>query len=419
MATRRQFLKDVATGIVVAGSGAIVPAAADAVEKAGKLELKPTLGPAGLPAGTLESSLLDALPGKRPLIKRSFRPPNYETPIDYFAQEFQPNDAFFVRYHLANIPEIDPAAWKLEIGGDAVERPYTLDLATLQRDFEHVELAAVCLCSGNRRGLSEPHVAGVEWGHGAMGNARWTGVRLKDVLAKAGVKKEALEVVANGADVPVAEATPDFVKSLPVWKALDENTLIAWKMNGEPLPHLNGAPARLVVPGWTATYWMKHVVSIQVVSQPFKGFWMATAYRIPKGKFPVVDRFISQEGDTNTPITEMVTNSLITSPRDGQRVRPGQRVEVKGIAWDGGYGLRTVEVSTDGGRSWRTADLGQDLGRFSFRQWSFPWKADGKGPQPVLAKATNRIGGSQAFELVFNPAGYHNNVVSKVTVVVG
>ncbi len=418
MATRRQFLKDVATGIVGAGAGAIAPAAR-AVERAARLDEKPALGPAGLPAGTLEASLLDALPGKQPLIKRSYRPPNYESPLDAFDQAFTGNDRFFVRYHLANIPEIDPAEWKLEIGGESVERPYALTLAALQKDFEQVELPAVCMCSGNRRGLSEPHVAGVEWGHGAMGNARWTGVRLKDVLAKAGVKKEALEVVANGADVPVAEATPDFVKSMPIWKALDENTLIAWKMNGQPLPHLNGAPARLVVPGWTATYWMKHVVSIQVVSQPFKGFWMATAYRIPKGKFPVVDRFVSQEGETNTPITEMVTNSLITSPRDGQRVRAGQRVEVKGIAWDGGYGIRTVEVSGDGGRSWRTADLGPDLGRFSFRQWSLPWKAEGKGPRAVLAKATNRIGASQAFELVFNPAGYHNNVVSKVTVLVG
>ncbi len=418
MATRRQFLRDVATGIVVAGAGVVVPARA--AEKLGeKPVVKPTLGPAGLPSGTLEESLLDALPGKQPLVKRTFRPPNYETPVEYFDQAFTANDRFFVRYHLSNIPEIAPAEWKLEISGDAVERPYTLTLESLQRDFEHVELAAVCLCSGNRRGLSEPHVAGVEWGHGAMGNAMWTGVRLKDVLAKAGVKKEALEVVANGADAPVVETTPDFVKSLPIWKALDENTLVAWKMNGEPLPHLNGAPARLVVPGWTATYWMKHVVSLQVVSQPFKGFWMATAYRIPKGKFPLVDRFTSQESDTNMPITEMVTNSLITSPRDGQKVRPGQRVEVKGIAWDAGYGIRTVEVSTDSGRTWRTAELGQDHGRFSFRQWSFPFKAEGKGPQAVLAKATNRIGASQAFELVFNPAGYHNNVVSKVTILVG
>jgi hypothetical protein len=156
-----------------------------------------------------------------------------------------------------------------------------------------------------------------------------------------------------------------------------------------------------------------------VVSQPFKGFWMAPAYRIPKGKFPLVDRFLSQETDVNTPITEMVTNSLITNLRDGQKVRVGDRVEVKGLAWDGGYGVRTVEVSTDEGRSWRTAELGQDLGRFSFRTFVHAFQAERKGPQVVLAKATNRIGGSQTFELVFNPAGYHNNIVSKVTLEVG
>jgi DMSO/TMAO reductase YedYZ molybdopterin-dependent catalytic subunit len=401
----------VASGAAVVGAASLVPAAALA---AGKV-----MEPAGLPSGTLEYSMLHALPGKKPLVKRTFRPPNYETPLEYFGQVFTPNDAFFVRWHVANIPTVAAADWKLEISGDAVEKPYRLTLDELKSGSEQVEIAAVCLCSGNRRGLSDPHVSGVQWGHGAMGNAKWKGVRLRDVLQKAGVKKEAVEVVANGADAGVLPATPDFVKSIPAWKALDENTLLAWEMNGEPLPHWNGAPVRLVVPGWTATYWMKQVVSLQAVSQPFKGFWMNPAYRIPKGKFPVVDRFLTQETDANTPITEMVVNSLITSPAQGHKVRLGQRVEVKGIAWDGGFGIRTVEVSPDGGRTWRTAELGEDHGRFSFRQWSLPLAADRKGVHEVLAKATNRIGASQAFELVFNPAGYHNNIVSHVTIQVG
>jgi len=412
MGTRRQFLKDLAGGAALIGSGALLPSPARAAQGT-------SVGPAALPAGTLETSFLEALPGKRPLIKRTYRPPNFETPLEVFDQIFTPNDAFFVRYHLPRIPEVAAADWKLEIGGDSVEKPFTLDLPSLQRDFEQVELAAVCQCSGNRRGLSDPHVAGVEWGIGAMGNARWKGVRLKDVLARAGPKKEALEVVFNGADHGSLDATPDFMKCIPIWKALDENTLLAWQMNGEPLPHWNGAPVRVVVPGWTATYWMKHVVSLQVVSQPFKNFWMSTAYRIPKGKFPVVDRFLSQETEVNTPITDMVVNSLLTSPREGQRFRPGQPVEVKGIAWDNGSGIRTVEVSADGGRSWQTAALDQDLGRFSFRGFRHAFKAGAKGEVAVLAKATNRMGASQAFELVFNPAGYHNNVVSRVTVRVG
>ncbi len=412
MTTRRRFLRNVTSGAALLGAGSVLPRWASAADG-------PSLGPAGLPAGTLEASSLETLPGKRPLLKRTFRPLNYETPVEYFTDAITPNDSFFVRYHLPNVPQVAPADWKLELGGDAVEKPLVLDLAALQRDFEQVEVTALCLCSGNRRGLSEPHVPGIQWGHGAMGNARWKGVRLKDVLAKAGVKKEALEVVANGSDSAMLATTPDFVKSIPAWKALDENTMLAWQMNGEPLPRWHGAPVRLVVPGWTATYWMKHVVSVQVVSQPFKGFWMVPAYRIPKGKFPLVDRFLSQETDVNTPITEMVTNSLITSVRDGQKVRVGERVEVKGLAWDGGYGIRTVEVSTDEGRTWRTAELGQDLGRFSFRTFAHAFQADQKGSQVVLAKATNRIGGSQTFELVFNPAGYHNNIVSKVTLEVG
>ena len=408
MTDRRKFLKDVAKGLAVVGAGSLVPRLVRASD--------PRLATPGLPSGTLEESILHALPGKRPLVKRTFRPPNYETPLDYFNEPFTPNDAFFVRYHLSNIPAVGTAQWKLEIGGDSVEKPLALAWDDL-RGYEQVEIAAVCLCSGNRRGLSNPHVPGVEWGHGAMGNARWKGIRLKDVLAKAGVKKEAVEIVMDGADSAPLATTPDFVKSLPMWKALDENTILAYEMNREPLPHWNGHPVRLVVPGWTGTYWTKHIVSIQVVSQPFKGFWMNPAYRIPRGKFPLVDRFTSQETEApTTPITEMVVASLITAPKSGQRFKVGQRVEVKGIAWDGGYGMQEVDVSTDGGRSWRPAELGKDYGRFSWRQWSHAFKADKKGVYTVMAKATNRIGASQTFDLIFNPAGYHNNVVQKVDV---
>ncbi len=417
MRSRRQFLKELAGGAALLGSGALLPSPLGAATSPVPEGLP--AGPAGLPAGTLETSFLEALPGKRPLIKRTYRPPNFETPLEVFDQILTPNDAFFVRYHLSQIPQVSATEWKLQIGGDSVEKPFTLDLPSLQRDFEQVELVAVCQCSGNRRGLSEPHVAGVEWGIGAMGNARWKGVRLKDVLAKAGVKKEALEVVSNGTDHPAIEATPDFMKCIPIWKAMDENTLLVWQMNGEPLPHFNGAPVRMIVPGWTSTYWMKHIVSIQVVSQPFKNFWMTTAYRIPKGKFPVVDRFLSQETDVNTPITDIVVNSLLTSPRQGQRVRPGQPVEVKGIAWDNGSGIQGVEISADGGKSWQSATLDQDMGRYSFRGFHHRLKAGAKGEVTVMAKATNRMGASQVSDLIFNPAGYHNNVISRVTVRVG
>ncbi len=371
----------------------------------------------GVPSGVRGSAMLDALPGKKPLIKLSYRPPNYETPLQYFSDVLTPNDAFFVRYHLADIPEVKLADWKLAVGGDAVERPAQYDMAALKSGFEQVEVVAVWECSGNRRGLSAPHVQGVEWGYGAMGNARWKGVRLKDVLAKSGVKKEALEVAMDGADGPIVDKTPDFKKSIPAWKALDENTLIAFEMNGQPLPHWNGFPARVIVPGWTGTYWIKHITSIDVISKPLGGFWMNPAYRIPIGKFPVVDRFVSQETAANTPITEMVIKSVITNVRDGDKVKAGQAVAVKGIAWDGGYGISSVEVSTDAGKSWRPATLGQDLGRYSFRPWSYSFTPPRPGTYAVMARATNRIGATQTTQLNFNPAGYHNNVVQLVNLV--
>ena len=373
----------------------------------------------GLPDGVYGSAALEALPGKKPLIKLSYRPPNYETPTRYFEQAITPNDAFFVRYHLADIPEtIDAARWKIKVGGEGATTSFELGLDELTSSFEPVEIAAVCQCSGNRRGFSEPHVPGVQWGVGAMGCAVWKGARLKDVLAKAGLRKETVEIVVDGADGPVLDKTPDFVKSLPVWKALDENTLIAYAMNGAPLPRLNGAPVRLVVPGWTATYWMKHLVSIEAVMKPFAGFWMKSAYRIPTGKFPIVQHFETQMTAANEPITEMVVNALITAPAPGHQARAGTAIEVRGIAWDGGYGIRRVELSSDGGKTWHAASLDADHGRFAFRPWRFRFTAPRAGKYEIRARASNAVGQTQADALIFNPAGYHNNVARPLSIVV-
>lgn len=407
MVTRRSFM--VATGGVALAGPALLREgfAADA------LKLDPKLA-----AGTREGALLEALPGKAPLIKLSYRPPNFETPLRYFDQLYTPNDAFFVRYHLADIPEVDAAQWRLAVGGDSATKPFELTLNALKRDFTPVEVTAVCQCSGNRRGLFEPHVAGVQWGYGAMGNARWRGARLKDILERAGITKETLEISFEAADGPVVDKTPDFVKSIPIGKALDPNTLVAYEMNGVPLPHFNGFPARIVVPGWTATYWMKHVTGINARAKPEDNFWMKSAYRIPTGKFPIVERFLSQETAANTPITEMVVNSVITSPAEGDSVRRGQAVTVKGIAWDGGYGIALVEVSADGGQTWSRATLGSDAGRYSFRPWTMPMTLDKAGPLGLMARATNAIGQSQTVALVQNPAGYHHNLMHSVGITV-
>ncbi|MGI8526370.1 MAG: molybdopterin-dependent oxidoreductase [Pseudolabrys sp.] len=403
MITRRTLLEAAGAGAALAGTGLAFPKINEAYAEGLKLDPQ-------LPAGTRGEAVLETLPGKKPLIKLSYRPPNYEAPLEYFKTAITPNDQFFVRYHLSDIPEVDAKTWKLKIGGEGANGTAELAFDDLKA-MPAIEVTAVNQCSGNRRGLFQPHVAGVEWGYGAMGCARWKGVRLKDVLDKVGMKKEAIEVVFAGADGPAIDKTPDFVKSIPVWKAMEESTLIAYEMNGTPLPHFNGFPARIVVPGWTGTYWMKHVTEITPINKPFDGFWVKGAYRIPLNKFPVVARFISQETAANTPITEMVINSLITSHADGSSVKAG--TAVGGIAWDGGYGIKMVEMSTDGGKNWQPATLGQDLGRYAFRTFSMPIK--GKGKVAVMARASNAIGQTQTTAQIANPAGYHHNVVHSVT----
>ncbi len=406
---RRDFLgSSAAAGVAVVGG---LSRLTEAEAASAASELSP-----GVPTGISSYATMGTLPGKKPLIQLSDRGPNYESPLEYFRTPITPNDEFFVRYHLSDIPEVKVETYKISIGGDGADRTAEITFDDLTK-MPAIEVVAVNQCSGNRRGLSRPHVAGVEWGYGAMGCARWKGPRLKDLLDKVGIKKEAIEIGLNGADGPAFDKTPDFIKSIPVWKAIDPDTIIAHEMNGAPLPHFNGFPARLIVPGWTGTYWMKHLTNINVLTKPQGGFWMNPAYRIPVGKFPVVARFTSQEYAPNTPITEMVVNSLITSHRDGAKVKAG-KVTVSGLAWDGGYGIRVVEISTDGGKSWSDAKLGQDLGLYAFRPWSFELTAK-RGKNTVMACATNKIGQSQTAELIFNPAGYHNNVMQNITLNAG
>ena len=405
MITRRYLLGTAGAGAALAVSGLGLPKFSEA--EAASVGLSP-----GVPGGISSYVTMGTLPGKKPLIQLADRPPNFESPLEYFRTPITPNDQFFVRYHLADIPEIKAETYKIAVGGDGANGQAEITLDDLKK-MPAVEVVAVNQCSGNRRGLSTPHVPGVEWGYGAMGCARWKGARLKDVLDKAGLKKEAIEIAFNGADGPSVDKTPDFIKSLPVSKAIDPDTIVAYEMNGAPLPHLHGFPARLIVPGWTGTYWMKHLISITALTKPLGGFWMNPAYRIPVGLFPVVARFVSQETATNTPITEIVVNSLITSHRDGAKVKRG-KVAIGGLAWDGGYGIRAVDVSTDGGKTWSGATLGQDLGRYAFRPWSFDLQAK-SGKNTILVNATNKIGQTQTGTLLFNGAGYHNNVMQSIT----
>jgi DMSO/TMAO reductase YedYZ molybdopterin-dependent catalytic subunit len=355
------------------------------------------------------------LDGKVPLIQRTSRPPNLETPRRYFNEILTPNEAFFVRYHHSVIPEVSAESWRLQVLGGTKTPQLSLALAQLQARYEVIELPALCYCSGNRRGLFDPHVMGIQWGRGAMGNARWRGVRLKDVLESVGTAPAAVEVSFDGADSALLGG-PDFQKSLPVWKALDPSVLIAFEMNGQPLPHWNGFPARLVVPGWTATYWIKHLTSIEVLAAPFTGFWTKSAYRVPNAFAPSVERFVSQETSTTTPITEIAVNSMITHPEVGQRLPRGVPYEIRGLAWDAGYQIETVEISVDGGSSWRQATLDESLGRYSLRAWRTRFTPANRGLMTILARATNRLGISQPKQLLRNPAGYHHNLIEPVEV---
>ena len=402
---RRNFLGSTAA----AGAAVVVGRLTEAQAASAATELTP-----GVPSGVSSYATMATLPGKKPLIQLSDKPPNYETPLEYLRTPITPNDQFFIRYHLSDIPEVKAETYKIAVGGDGANGQTEITLDDLKK-MPAVEVVAVNQCSGNRRGLSTPHVQGVEWGYGAMGCAHWKGARLKDILDKVGLKKEAIEIGLDGADGPAIDKTPDFIKSIPVWKAIEESTIVAYEMNGQPLPHFNGFPARLVVPGWTGTYWIKHLTKINALTKPQGGFWMNPAYRIPLGKFPIRDRFVTQETAVNTPITEIVVNSLVTSHREGAKVKVG-KVTVSGLAWDGGYGIRTVQVATDGGKTWSSATLGEDLGPYAFRAWSFELNAK-KGKNSVMVNATNNIGQSQTAALIFNPAGYHNNVMQNLTLV--
>ena len=358
---------------------------------------------------------LATFPQKRPLILLTTRPPQLETPFAVFNEGvFTPNDAFFVRYHHSQIPtSIDPATFTVQLKG-RVNSPLTLSLADLKAKFEPVEVAAVNQCSGNGRGFSSPRVAGGQMGNGAMGNARWKGVRLKDLLEKAGVAAGAKQVAFNGLDHPVNEKSPDFIKALDVDHALDGETMLAYEMNGEDLPMLNGYPLRLVVPGYYGTYWVKHVNEITVLDENLASFWMNPAYLIPDNAGSCVEPGTTPK--KTKPIARCNVRSFITSLTDGEKLAVGQSHTMRGIAFDGGYGLTDIVVSTDGGKSWRAAALGHDHGKYSFREWTFGFTPERAGELELKVRATNRIGQTQPLEPLWNPAGYMRNVVETVRV---
>lgn len=351
-------------------------------------------------------------PQKRPMIGITSRPPQLETPFSVFNEgPITPNDAFFVRYHLADIPlNIDPDTFTLEIKGK-VDRPLKLSLKDIKK-MKQTEIVAVNQCSGNSRGFVNPRVAGGQLGHGAMGNARWRGVSLKTLLDQAGVQHDAKQVVFGGMDGPVSDKTPDFAKALDVDHARDGEVMLAYLMNGRDLPFLNGFPLRLVVPGYYGTYWIKHLSEITVIDSIYDNFWMKTAYRIPDNACACV-----KPGTTPTatvPINRLNVRSFITNVTEGAQLRRGGKI-LKGIAFDGGTGIKNVEVSVDGGKTWKSARLGRNYGKYSFREWKVPVKLTA-GPHELKVRATSDGGQVQPSDATWNPAGYMRNVTETVRV---
>lgn len=357
---------------------------------------------------------LIAFPQKRPLMVLSERPPLLETPFFVFDQGvFTPNDAFFVRWHLAGIPtSIDTKSFRLSVKG-AVDSSLSLSLADLRHGFESVEIAAVNQCSGNGRGFFGPRVTGGEWQNGAMGNALWKGVRLKDVLSKAGLRAEAKQVQFDGLDMPVLPDTPDFKKSLDIDVATSPDVIIAYEMNGKPLPVLNGFPLRLVVPGYFSTYWMKMLFEITVLDRIDDQFWMKTAYRIPA----VNDGNVlpTDTGYATVPINRMRVRSFVTNLQGGEALPAGDR-PLRGIAFDGGSGIKLVEYSLDGGKTYAPATLEEDHGPYSFRRWNAKIVLEAGKSYTIACRATGNDGGTQTTGAFWNPGGYMRNAIESYEV---
>jgi DMSO/TMAO reductase YedYZ molybdopterin-dependent catalytic subunit len=353
-------------------------------------------------------------PQKAAMVLQRTRPPLLETPFEVFDQGvFTPNDRFFVRWHWSVIPtEIDVDRFRLRVHGQ-VDRELSLTLKEIMQ-MPQVELPAVNQCSGNSRGFFAPRVPGGEWGNGAMGNARWTGVPLKDVLDRAGVKAGAVQVRFNGLDQPVVADAPDFMKSLAVDHARDGEVMIAYAMNGQPMPLLNGFPLRLVVPGWYATYWVKMLNDVEVLDQPDMNFWMKTAYTIPDT--PHADMRPGESGVKMVPINRMVPRSFITNIKSGDKIRVGTRVVVRGIAFGGDTGVRLVDFSHDGGMSWQHTELGKDEGKYGFRRWEGTITLPSQGSYSLMVRCTNSDGVVQPDKPNWNPAGFMRNAIESVTV---
>jgi DMSO/TMAO reductase YedYZ molybdopterin-dependent catalytic subunit len=355
--------------------------------------------------------LAQASPHTERRLVRSVRPQDLETPVALLNSWITPNDAFYVRSHL-DTPSVDLGSWSLTVDGD-VERPLTLKMADLRR-MPSVSTPVTLECAGNGRAFFDPPVAGAQWQKGAVGNAHWTGVHLADVLKRAGLKTSGRYVWLDGVDRPMG-AVPDVVRQLPLGKAMHADTILAYEMNGEPLPVANGFPLRAIVPGWEAAYSVKWLTHVQVSDREHEGFFVQTAYRYPR--MPVAPGATVEPRDM-APLTGLTVKSLITSPLEGATMSPGT-IKVAGFAWAGEATIVRVDVSTDNGSTWSPATLGNDRAPYAWRQFQFSWRVKTPGSYLILTRAADDRGRVQPLVAQWNPGGYLFNAVDRVRVNVG
>ena len=364
-----------------------------------------------------------AEPQKAPLILLTDRPIQLETPRNYFRTAFTPNEAFFVRWHLQGIPNaVDLKDWKLQIEGN-VNKPLALSLPDLMQKFKAVSLAAVNQCSGNSRSRLQPRVPGGQWGNGAMGNAMWTGVRLRELLDMSGVKSGSLMVQFQGLETgagPAGLGSNLFLKSLDLGNPVLDECVVAYLMNGEPLPMLNGFPVRLVVPGYFSTYWTKCLTWIRVLNAPDENYWVKTAYRVPDTPRGHTSPEDVKAGKVKmVPIGRLPVRSFLISPDGSAKIPAGMNLTLRGIAFSGFGAVNRVEVSEDGGKNWMAAKLGENHGTYSFRTWEASWTAKAPGRYSLAVRGTDEKGNMQPDEPVWNPGGYLWNRIERQEVVVG
>lgn len=350
-----------------------------------------------------------AIPGKEDLIIRSYRFFDLETPVEYFDTWLTPAQHFFVRNHMHEPSTLDASTWKLSVGGE-VENPYTITLAELSKLEAH-SVVNTLECAGNGRAFHSPKVPGVQWQKGAVGTGRFSGPRLRTLLERAGVKTTGKHVMFRGLD-EVPGKVPPFIRSIPIEKAMDADTLVATQMNGAALPKHNGFPARTLVPGWIGAASCKWLTEIKVLDKEFDGNFMTPGYRMPNQ--PIKPGDAVKPEDTH-PVTALNVKSLITAPLDGS-TQQARALDIKGAAWAGEAEVTKVEISTDGGTSWHAAELGKDRARYAWRMFSYKWKAPSAGEFTILSRATDNQGRVQPASPAWNPSGYLNNAIDQVKI---